>query len=135
MAELLDALIASLEGASTARAGIHAVVVSYLRFVEEHPAAGRFIHASAYATFMPANATAIAEAKAPRIERMLAWVRPHIRAGRVVDLPESLIEMLLIGPVAEVARRWLAGAPDIDLAQATTLLPERVWHSLRGGHQ
>ena len=55
-------------------------------------------------------------------------------------LPEStepagadpLTEMLVIGPVAEAARRWLGGAPDIDLTTAARLLPERIWHSVRG---
>jgi AcrR family transcriptional regulator len=132
MADLLDALLAALERATTARAGIRAVVVAYLRFVEEHPAAARFVHASSDASFVPAHAGAIAAAKAPRVERMAAWLRPHIAAGRVVDLPGPLIEMLLIGPVAEVTRRWLGGAPGIDLAQAARLLPERIWQSLRG---
>lgn len=135
MADLLDGLIASLESATTASAGVRALVVAYLRFVEENPAAARFIHASSYASFLPAHAAAIVEAKAPRMERILAWFRPHVRAGRIVDLPESLTEMLVIGPVAEVARRWLAGAPDIDLAQAARLLPDRVWQSLRGEHE
>jgi AcrR family transcriptional regulator len=132
MADLLDALIAALEPATTARAGIRAVVVAYLRFVEEHPAAARFVHVSSDASFLPAHATAIAAMKAPRVARMLAWLRPHVEAGRVVDVPGPLIEMLLIGPVAEVTRRWLAGAPGIDLTQAARLLPERIWQSLRG---
>jgi hypothetical protein len=38
--------------------------------------------------------------------------------------------MLLIGPVAEVSRRWLNGA-DIDLARAAKLLPPRIWAALR----
>jgi hypothetical protein len=38
--------------------------------------------------------------------------------------------MLVIGPVAETARRWLAAAPGIDLAQASRPLPERIWHSI-----
>jgi AcrR family transcriptional regulator len=132
MADLLDELVASLERARSARGGVRAVVVAYLRFVEEHPPAGRFIHASAYASFLPAHAGTIAQLKNPRIERMLAWLRPHIRVGRIIDLPDPLIEMLLIGPVAETTRRWLAGAPGIDLAQASRLLPERIWQSLRG---
>ena len=38
--------------------------------------------------------------------------------------------MLVIGPVAETSRRWLAGTPGIDLTQASRLLPERIWNSL-----
>ncbi|HEU5473485.1 MAG TPA: TetR/AcrR family transcriptional regulator [Actinophytocola sp.] len=130
MAELLDAIVAALERSRTARTGVRAVVLAYLRFVEEHPAQARFIHASAHAGYLPAHAAAIAAAKAPRIERMLAWLAPHVRAGRIVDLPGPLIEMLLIGPVAELSRRWLAGAPDLDPRTAARLLPDRIWRSV-----
>ncbi|WP_251091427.1 TetR/AcrR family transcriptional regulator [Streptomyces sp. Caat 7-52] len=132
MADLLDALIASLERTRTARTGVRAVVVAYLRFAEEQPAKARFIHASSYAGFLPAHTAAIAAAKAPRIERLQSWARPHAEAGHIVDLPDPLTEMLLIGPVAETARRWLAGDPTIDLKQASRVLPERIWQSLRG---
>lgn len=131
MAELLDSIIESLERARTARGGVRAVVSAYLRFVEEHSDRARFIHASAYATYLPAHATAIADMKAPRLARMRAWLAPHISAGTMVDLPDPLTEMLLIGPVAELSRRWLAGAMDIDLPRAARLLPDRIWASLR----
>lgn len=130
LANLLDELLGALEGAATAAAGVRAVVVGYLRFVQEHPAQAHFLHASSDAGFVPAHTTVVAEVKAPRMARMLAWLRPHVKAGTIVDLPEPLIEMLVIGPVAEVTRRWLSGAPDIDLDQASRLLPERVWQSL-----
>lgn len=131
MGDLLDTLAAALEDTPDARDGIRALVESYLRFTEQHRPAAHFIHASSYASFLPAHAQAIAAAKAPKIDALLAWLRPHVVAGRVVDLPAPLVEMLLIGPVAETARRWLAGAPGIDLAQAARLLPERIWRSLR----
>ncbi|HET9139022.1 TetR/AcrR family transcriptional regulator [Actinophytocola sp.] len=130
MAELLDTLVAALERTRTPHTGVRAVVRAYLRFVAEHPAQARFIHASAYAGYLPAHAAAIAASKAPRIGRMLAWLAPHVRSGQIVDLPAPLVEMLLIGPVAELSRRWLAGA-DIDLAAAERLLPDRIWASLR----
>jgi AcrR family transcriptional regulator len=131
LGELLDTMIAALQGTPDARDGIRALVESYLQFTEQHRPAAHFIHASSYADFLPAHAPAIAAAKAPRIDALLAWLRPHVVAGRVVDLPAWLVEMLLIGPVAETARRWLAGASGIDLVQAARILPERVWRSLR----
>jgi AcrR family transcriptional regulator len=131
LGELLDSLVAALQGGPEARDGICALVESYLRFTEQHRPAAHFIHASSYADFLPAHAPVIAAAKAPRIDALLAWLRPHVAAGRVVDLPAWLVEMLLIGPVAETARRWLAEAPGIDLALAARLLPERIWRSLR----
>jgi hypothetical protein len=61
---------------------------------------------------------------------MAAWLAPHVRDGSVVDIPDPLTEMLLIGPVAELSRRHLAGAP-ADLAKAARVLPDRIWASLR----
>lgn len=131
LGELLDAIVAALARARTARGGVRAVVTAYLGFVAEHPDRARFVHASAYASYLPAHAAAVAEAKAPRMARMRAWLAPHVAAGSVVDLPDPLTEMLLIGPVAELSRRWLAGATDLDLARAARVLPDRIWASLR----
>lgn len=133
MGELLDALIAALAGVRTPRRGVAAIVRAYLEFTARRRACARFIHASAYASFLPAHAPQIAEAKAARIDAIRAFFRPHVQAGAMVALPEHLVEMILIGPVAEVARRWLAGAPEIDLEEAAQLLPERIWRALKRG--
>lgn len=135
MAELLDCLVATLDRARTARTGVQAVVTAYLSFVTDQPAKARFIHASAYAGYLPAHADMIAETKRPRMARMARmaeWLAPHIAAGSIVDLPDPLTEMLLIGPVAEISRRWLSGA-EIDLARAAKLLPARIWAALHSG--
>ena len=132
MGDLLDGIVAAVERARIARTGIRAVVTAYLRFVEDHPDRARFIHASAYASYLPAHAERIAETKAPRMARLAAWLTPHVAAGSIVDLPDPLLEMLLIGPVAELSRRWLAGATDLDLTKAARVLPDRIWASLAG---
>jgi len=130
MAELLDRIVEALERARTARTGIQAVVTAYLTFVKDESPKARFIHASAYANYLPTHAAMIAETKAPRMARMAAWLAPHVAAGTVVDLPDPLTEMLLIGPVAELSRRWL-NDPGIDLTKAAKLLPPRIWSALR----
>ncbi|OLF16940.1 TetR/AcrR family transcriptional regulator [Actinophytocola xanthii] len=130
MGELLDEIAAACERARTARGGVRAVVLAYLEFVVEHPDRARFIHASAYASYLPAHAEAIEAVKAPRMRRIRAWLAPHVAAGSIVDLPDPLLEMLLIGPVAELSRRWLAGAVDLHPSRAARLLPDRVWASL-----
>lgn len=129
MAELLDQIIDDLTRTRTARAGVTAVVTAYLDFVATQPAKARFIHASAYATYLPTHAHMIAEMKQPRMARMAAWLAPHVKAGSIVDLPDPLTEMLLIGPIAELSRRWLNGA-NIDLTKAAKLLPQRIWAAL-----
>ncbi|MER5321078.1 TetR/AcrR family transcriptional regulator [Streptosporangium roseum] len=132
MSELLDTLIAALKRSRTARTGVRALVEAYLRFTRDNRPAAHFIHASSYAGFLPAHAEHIAAAKASRMRQIADWLRPHVEAGHVIALPDPLTEMLVIGPVAETSRRWLAGAPDVDLTIAARLLPERIWQSIRG---
>ena len=131
MGALLDEVAAALERSGTARSGVRALVEAYLGFTEGSRPAAHFVHASSYADFLPPNADRIAEAKAPRMARIAAWLRPHVEAGTVLPLPDPLTEMLVIGPVAETARRWLAGDPAVDLAVAARVLPERIWQSVR----
>jgi AcrR family transcriptional regulator len=131
MAALLDAVGGSLDGVSTPRAAVIAIVRSYLAFTSHERTASMFIHSSPSERFLPLHAASIVADKAPRLERIAASLRPHVRSGAVVDLPEPLLEMLIIGPVAEIARRWLAGAPGIDLEEAARVVPERIWRSVR----
>jgi AcrR family transcriptional regulator len=130
MAELLDGIIADLVRARTGRTGVRAVVTAYFGFVTTQSAKARFIHASAYASYLPAHAKMIAEMKRPRVARIGDWLAPHVAAGSIVDLPDPLTEMLLIGPVAELSRRWLVD-PSFDIAKAAQLLPDRIWAALR----
>jgi AcrR family transcriptional regulator len=131
MAELLDALLDALDGITDAQAGVEAVTRAYLRFTRERSDAARFVHASAYAAFLPEHAATLVESKAPRIARLIAWMAPHVAAGRVARLSPAMMEMLLIGPVAETARRWLSAPDAVDLDEAAAVLPPRIWRSLQ----
>ncbi|MET9342924.1 TetR/AcrR family transcriptional regulator [Nonomuraea sp. NPDC003804] len=133
MDDLLDTLIAAVEQSASARDGVRQAVLAYLGFSAGHPDKARFIHAAPYAIDLGPHAERIAAGKAARLNRLVAWIRPHMDAGTVASLPMAQVEMLLIGPVAEVTRRWLAGAPEIDLAESARLLPDRIWASLRAG--
>ncbi|MGK5552977.1 TetR/AcrR family transcriptional regulator [Actinomadura kijaniata] len=131
MANLLDALVGALEPEATAREGIRAFVRAYLAFTRDRRSEAYFIHASSHAGYLPAHAGRIAAEKRPRMERIAAWLRPFVESGELVALPDPLTEMLVVGPVAETSRRWLAGDPAVDLETAAELLPDRVWNSLR----
>lgn len=132
MGDLLNSLAAAVEEQRTARGGIVACVATYLEWTASHRAEALFIHASAGANFLPLYRDEIAADKAARVRRLTDWLRPHVQAGEVADLPPAMIEALVIGPAAEVARRWLTGAGEFDIDTASRLLPERVWQSVRG---
>ncbi|HEX6245357.1 MAG TPA: TetR/AcrR family transcriptional regulator [Polyangiales bacterium] len=129
MGNLLEAIARALETARSARSGTFALVRTYLEFARTSPAAARFIHASAYASFVPAHASDIALSKSQPLARIRAFFMRHVRTGALVQLNETYLEMLLIGPVAEVTRRYLGGEP-FDLQQAAEVLAPRVWRSV-----
>ncbi|MBX3209996.1 MAG: TetR/AcrR family transcriptional regulator [Labilithrix sp.] len=131
MASLLDFIGDAVEDVEAPRATVTAIVLAYLEFTARHRSVATFIHAAPAERFLPAHAAAIGADMAPRLARIVDALRPHVASGVVVALPEPLLEMLIIGPVAETARRWLAGAPGIDLREASRLLPERIWRAVR----
>ena len=131
LTELLEHLVAGLRAADGARDGVHEVVEAYLQFTRSSPEVARYVDAAYGTAFCASHAPVVSGAGAVALEALRAWFRPHLVAGAMAPLPEQLVEMLLIGPVAETARRWLAGDPTVDLDAAERLLPERVWASLR----
>ncbi|MBW1600351.1 TetR/AcrR family transcriptional regulator [Streptomyces sp. JJ38] len=131
MRELCTEVAQALTRSRTARTGIRALVRAYLRYTEEHRDAALFVHASAYAGYLDAHAEEVRAAKEPLLAAIEEWLVPRIEAGEVAPLPGPLIEVLVIGPVAEAARRWLSSTYDADLAQAARLLPDRIWHAVR----
>lgn len=130
MDRLLADLACALARSRTARTGVAAFVRAYLAFAERSADEARFIHGAPYGGFIASHAGAIAEAKAARLGPVLEWVRARVEDGELADLPPALFEMLVVGPVAEVTRRWLAGAPEIDLGVAARVLPERIWRAV-----
>lgn len=126
MAGLLDEVVASVESARSLRRGVTAVVQAYLGFARAQRSAMTFIHVSAYAAFLPAHAALIAQSKGPRIERIQRFFMRHVADGRIVAMPVALLEVLIIGPVAELTRRWLSDPDTFDLEQAGRVLPARI---------
>ncbi|MFC8126865.1 TetR/AcrR family transcriptional regulator [Streptomyces sp. NPDC057302] len=131
MEQLFDEMIAALSRARTARTGVRALVTAYLRFTEEHPDAALFLHASAYSGYLAAHADQIRSAKAAKLAVIAQWMLPRVVSGEIAPVPGPVLEVLVMGPVAEAAHRWLASTYDMDLAEAARFLPDRIWCSLR----
>ncbi|WP_431676719.1 TetR/AcrR family transcriptional regulator [Kitasatospora sp. KL5] len=131
MEQLFDEMVGAVARTRTARTGVRAIVVAYLRFTREHPDAALFLHASAYSGYLAAHADEIRAAKAAKLGALAEWLGPRIISGEIAPIPSSLIEALVLGPAAEAARRWLSSTYDLDLDQAERILPDRVWRSLQ----
>ncbi|MFD0275450.1 TetR/AcrR family transcriptional regulator [Kitasatospora sp. NPDC127111] len=131
MERLFDEMIVALRRSRTARTGVRALVQAYLRFTVEHRDAALFLHASAYSGYLAARAEQIKAAKAAKLAVIGDWMRPRMERGEIVPVPGPLVEVLVMGPVAEAARRWLSDTYELDLAEVARILPESIWRSLR----
>ena len=129
MSRLLDRVAAAVSGASSVRTGVGAIVTAYLTYARKQRSAMSFIHASAYASFLPAHAEQIQDSKT-RMQDIRGFFAAHAAAGRIVDMPVALLEVLIIGPVAELTRRWLSDPSWIDLELAERTLPDRIVASI-----
>jgi AcrR family transcriptional regulator len=125
MSQLLEQVAAAVSGKRSLRTGVSGIVTAYLTFARTQRSAMAFIHASAYASFLPAHAAQIQQSKT-RMQELRAFFAAYAAAGSIVQVPEALLEVLVIGPVAELTRRWLSAPSLIDLDLAAQTLPERI---------
>ncbi|MGW6868032.1 TetR/AcrR family transcriptional regulator [Streptomyces sp. NPDC054904] len=117
--------------ARSARTGIRALVTTYLRFTRENPEMARFLHGSAYSSYLPVHADPARGVEPDHFPRVADHLRPWVEAGEIAALPDALLEVLVVGPVAVAAHRWLATPQDIDLTEAARVLSERIWRSIQ----
>ncbi|RKS07132.1 TetR family transcriptional regulator [Nocardiopsis sp. Huas11] len=126
--QLFDELTAAVTPTRTARSGIRALVVTYLRFIEENPDVALFLHSAVSAGLIEAHTEQI---RSDMLGGIFAWVGRRVEGGDIAPLPGPVIEALAMGPVIAIARHWLAGPHNVDLDQAARALPDRIWSSLR----
>jgi AcrR family transcriptional regulator len=126
---LLDHIRDAALAALSARGLVHTMIDAYLEWVQANPHAARFVLSAAPAELDPRTSPALHEATLARVMPLVQRAVGHAAAGEIVTLPPQYYELVVIGPVAETARRWLAGA-DIDLDQARTVLTSTVWRAL-----
>jgi hypothetical protein len=105
------------------------MIDAYLDWVQANPDAARYLLSAAPAEPDPRASPALHKATLARVMPLVERAVGHAAAGDIVTLPPQYYELVVIGPVAETARRWLAGA-DIDLGQARTVLAGIVWRAL-----
>ncbi|QDQ12711.1 TetR/AcrR family transcriptional regulator [Streptomyces spectabilis] len=129
--QLCDPVAAAVTRCRTARTGVRALVRAYLDFTRDHRDVALFLHGSAYSSYLAAHAKQVMAAKDAKFAPIAAWLHPRIVAGEVAALPAPLIEVLVMGPVAETAHRWLSSTYEVDLEEAARVLPDRIWRSLR----
>lgn len=126
MAGLLDRVAVAVSRARSLKGGVTALVGAYLEYARSERTAMLFIHASSYASFLPAHAALIEESKGGRLLSIREFFAVRVASGEIDAIPLPVLEVLLLGPVSELTRRHLAGDASIDLAEAARILPARI---------
>ena len=135
MADHFAALKAALEAIDreredVAELGVKAIVQTYSQWIELHPDLARY-------AFLGRGVVADADGKALLAEQNrsnFAYLRevfaPWIQKGLIRQMPVNLYHAILIGPVQDYARHWLAGRVKVPLSAVSHELAEAAWRGV-----
>jgi AcrR family transcriptional regulator len=122
--------IAALLRTRTGRTGIHALVDSYLDWVEANPDRARFLLWMRHAEFVTSGEPEIDALNAQVQRRAQEWFARRIEAGELPDVDPSIRRALVFGPCRHWASRWLAGDTTLTVAQAKRQLAPAAYAAL-----
>lgn len=128
----LDLLEPRLAVAGGARAGVAVLIQSLIDWVEAHPAWARYIYAVADQL---ERAPAVAAQRAEINRRYAASVQHRFGAdlerGALQAWPPEMMASLIIGPVHDYARRYLAGQTSKPPSALAPQFIDAAWRLLR----
>jgi AcrR family transcriptional regulator len=111
--------------------GVRALVVAHVEWVTRHPDRARLLHEGRRAAAVDAVEHELADANRRLFERLRAWLRPHVEAGRVRDVPLEVFAALVLGPAMELTRAWIRRPDRARAARVTAVLADAAWCSVR----
>jgi AcrR family transcriptional regulator len=133
LGELTSTLAAAVLATDDPRSGIESFVRTYLHWMDTHPAAARLIFSVTEFRLDAGGLEASSPGKQAALAELGAWYARHAAHGRVRTLPLPVVELLLVGPLAEYCQRRLSGAfpPDLSGSVVRAALTTAAWHALR----
>ena len=127
-----EGFLRELKRHDDAEPGIRAVVAYHLAWVSKNAKRARYLLSTREADFMTEAEDAVQEMNQRFFEEIAAWRQPHIETGAILRLPADLYTPLLVGPLHQFSRQWLAGRATSTIAEAQSVLAEAVWRALKG---
>ncbi|MDM1278004.1 MULTISPECIES: TetR/AcrR family transcriptional regulator [Acinetobacter] len=108
--------------------GIHAVILSYLTWVEQYPNFSRFLYASHFSIQQKAE---LKTANQQRNLQLLQWLEQQPDQAKIAIIPSELLLSLVIGPTESYCRAWLSGRVKSSPRHYATALAQSAWDSLQ----
>lgn len=124
----LDALQQRLAGGGSAKQRVKALVASLIDWIEANPDWARYIYR---ADDNVAAADAVTAVNAQYAALLQDHFGPLLHAGELRQLPDALYASLVLGPVHDYARRWLAGQVAEPPSTHVKVFKAAAWRAVR----
>lgn len=126
-----DELKQAVQSETSAKAGIIALVSTYLDWITSHPQCGRFMYEASGGELLLNHHDQIKVFKSEFYAAIMQWMEPHITSGEIIALPPWAYDVIMMGPAHEFARRWLAGMREMPLTTAQTVIADAIWRAIQ----
>lgn len=120
-----------LRSATSAEAGIHALVHSYVDWIDEQPEWARFVlHARSAVATGPHKDELVLRNKA-RYKKLFIWMSGLTGADQIAHIPAELLPSLIVGQSENYSRAWLTKRVQKSPKHYREWLSQAAWNSLR----
>ena len=131
MRDWQDGFLAVLRAEAGAEAAVRATVAYYLDWIGRSPKLARFILNTRQAELLPAVRDQIRAQNRAFVVAIVGLIEPYIAKGRLRAMPLELFTAMVMGPVMEYGRQWLAGTSKTPPERALPLLADGAWAAVR----
>ncbi|MCY1286986.1 HTH-type transcriptional repressor Bm3R1 [compost metagenome] len=131
VSEYADLLEAGFKTADSAEACVKLLVTSYVDWVAANPDWARFILHSRGRVEAGELGDQLREANRLHFARVLQALASYREQGLFKELPVDCFAPIVIGPVQDFTRNWLAGRTQSQLLERRELFAQMAWESVR----
>lgn len=113
-----------------AELGIKTIVLTYGFWVENHPELAKYVFLGRSVIVDPEGKAQLAEQNKHQLEYLRGIFSSWIAKDLIRRMPVNLYHAIVIGPVQEYSRQWLAGKVKIPLSDVKNELAEAAWRGI-----
>ena len=126
--EIHSQIAQAVAATDTAKAGLQAIVATYLLWFRANPERGALVWKVIDCELLAQHIEPVRAQQREFAEQLLAWLAPYQARGEIRQLPGAVVAALVIGP----ARDFVRSSPRPPVyEQALQVLPEAAWRVLR----
>ena len=135
MADHFSALRTALDAIDSnrkdvAELGVKSIVHTYSHWIENHPELAQYAFLGRSVIVDPEGKAQLAEQNKHQFAYLRGVFASWIDKGLIRCMPVTLYHAIVIGPVQDYARQWLAGKVKTPMSEVTNELAEAAWRGV-----